>query len=243
MRRIVPSVTTHGTTGHSWEEKIEEVEALGLREIGLFVTGLNDSDRTRCYRLLEEVQSRHSFSVLFVHAVSSMNDEEYRYLRTQFRTEWFNLHPMWDFPLLHELSEEVRSWILIENSSIVRPLQRDDMDGFAGICFDLSHLEDSRRGLPQSYPELVTLAHHLPVHANHISAVPTHADRYIDGVPHYSRHHVAGLHEMEYLAGLPASTIAPLCALELEDPLAVQLDIIPLIRRFLDGACSLPRAA
>ena len=235
MHRILPSVTTHGKGDCTWRRKLREIPELGLQTVAVFLTGLRASERSEFYRELEQAAAEVGLRVPFVHAVSTMGDEEFRYLRDRFGTERFNLHPVKEFPLQHELSREVRSWIYIENSSIEAPLAREDLDGFAGLCIDLSHLEDMRRSNPAAYRQTIDLLSGTPIGANHISAVSDIPANMIGEVPVYSKHLLEDLSEVSYLRRAPRAALSDLCAIELENSLAEQLLIREEIFRGLEA--------
>lgn len=228
-RRIIPSVTTLSTAGSSWKTKIQEIGLLRINEVGLFLTGLSADERPECYALLEEMRGRHAFRIPFVHAVSSMPEDEYRYLMREFGTEKFNLHPLAEFPLEHELSAEVRHRIYIENT-FPHSLTLKDIQGFGGICFDLSHLEQARRMSGQEYHRLLALTSRASSGANHISA--------IDQANGLSCHRLSDATSLRYLCSLHPSAFAPLCAVELENPLEEQLCVIPMIQRAMYRAAA-----
>lgn len=234
-RRIIPSITTHSLTGHTWRDKITEIEQLGLKQVGLFLTGLSEVERYECFCELEFLASHHLFSIPFVHAVSTMKEDEYRFLVDTFDTEWFNLHPMWEYPLKYPLSDEIRSRILIENSQFEFALRTQDVEGFAGLCLDLSHLEDSRRSRPEVFDANVGLSHTASVTANHISAVIKTPRKVQANLLAYSSHTASEPEDFSYLSGLPSITVAPLCALELENSLAEQVALMPFIRFALEA--------
>ncbi len=75
---VIPSVTTITRSASSWRDKIAEIEPLGLRAVGLFLTGVNAAERRELYRELELTHVRHLFRIPFVHAVSDMSEDEYR---------------------------------------------------------------------------------------------------------------------------------------------------------------------
>ena len=225
MIRVLPSITTHQTTNSSWRSKIAEIRTLGLRQVGLFVTGLSPEARTECFGVLEALLKTHNFSIPFVHAVTSMREDEFRYLQKVFNTERFNLHPLDEYPLLHPLSEEVRSRIYIENSRSFRPLKAADLEGFGGICFDLSHLEDAARGAADVFRNNIELTEHFEVGANHISAVGA-----INQGGNWSKHVAESHDEFSYLQGIPSSAVSSLCAVELENSLTEQIAFIASIR-------------
>ena len=219
--RILPSVTTQSTQGHTWREKINEIALLQLKEVCLFVTGLSGEERQECYSLLEEVQRCHAFRIPFVHAVSSMHEEEFSYLTSRFGTEKFNLHTTSEYPLHHLLSNGLRQKIFIENV-LPHPLTLRDIQGFGGICFDLSHLEEARRTSGQEYHRLLALTGKAAVGANHISAVSA------SGI---SRHLADDQTTMKYICNIHPSAFARLSAIELENSLSEQLCLIPVIQR------------
>lgn len=230
---LVPSITTHSKRGSTWREKAAEISTLGLRQVGLFVTGLHKAERMECYRILLGVKEHHDFSIPFVHAVSDMDDAEYAFLRYEFGTSWFNLHPLREFPLIHSLSDETRSFITIENSCFVDPLTRDDLAGFAGLCIDISHLEDARLTNNTVYQHLLDLCAEFPVCANHISAIARPSSRVHRGQPQHSTHHLESPREMEYLNEAPRECVASLAALELENSLREQVSILEQVRTSL----------
>ncbi len=229
--RCIPSITTHSRGGHGWREKISELAKLEVNECALFVTGLNATQREECYKLLLNARQKRRFTVPFVHAVSSMSEDEFWFLMDTFGTEAFNLHPQWDFPLLHPLSANIRERIFIENCSVSTPLTREDLIGFAGLCLDLSHLEDSRRNHPENFARTVALTQVAKVGANHISGVRDLGVR-PDGSHAGTSTHIAETQaDFAYLAALPAHCFASVLALELENSLQEQLTFIDTVAR------------
>lgn len=210
-----------------------EVPKLGVDECSLFVTGLTPSQREECYKLLLSAKRTRRFTIPFVHAVASMPEDEFWFLTDTFGTEAFNLHPQWDFPLNYPLSQKVRERIFIENCSVSTPLTREDLVGFAGLCIDLSHLEDARRNCPENFARTLALAQNVPVGANHVSGVRNLGTR-ADGSNGGNSTHVADTHDdFSYVAMAPAYCIAPLVTLELENPIREQLAFIESVKNGL----------
>lgn len=230
---VIPSITTHSRRGSTWREKVAEIEPLGLQQVGLFVTGILKAERKELYRTLLAIKQHHPFAIPFVHAVSDMDDTEYAFLRHEFGTRWFNLHPLREFPLLQGLSDETRSFITIENSCFVDVLRREDLDGFAGLCIDISHLEDARLVNPGGFQRILDLCHEFPVRTNHISAIIRPASQVHRGLPQHSSHHLASEREVEYLRFMPRDVVGEVAALELENSLRDQLRIIKSVRESL----------
>ena len=165
-----------------------------------------------------------------------MPESEYQYLIDTFDTEIFNLHSTDEFPLKHPLSNEIRARIFIENTRIGHALSPRELSGFAGICFDLSHLEDTRRNSPARYREMLALTAAKPVGANHISAVTEDLAALQGKWRLYSKHEARRPADFEYISGLDPRAFAHLCAIELENPLREQLEFLPIIRRAIESA-------
>jgi hypothetical protein len=240
---VVPSITTHSKCGSTWRDKIAEVLSLKVPQVGLFLTGLSDAERKECYRLLLDVREQHNFSIPFVHAVSRMEDAEYTFLRYEFGTRWFNLHSQRAFPLEYPLSEETKRYITIENANFSESLTRQDLEGFAGICIDLSHLEEARLIKPAAYNDLMRLCSEIRVCANHISAI---VDTFESGETHQpqcSSHYLGSEREVQYLNSMPHHVVGEVAALELENPLHEQLQLLRDVTRALASAHCLPRSA
>jgi len=175
------------------------------------------------------MKAEYRFQIPFVHARSDMSDDEYYFLQGEFGTEAFNLHPVRDYPLLYPLSKSVKSKIYVENATLLGgDLLATDLEGYAGICFDLSHCEDERLRDSKAYDHFLDLALKFEIGANHISSIPkTHLG---DLGPEYrSQHFFSNLEAFDYLRNYSANFIGPYCAIELEDPISVHLRVKPYI--------------
>jgi hypothetical protein len=150
-----------------------------------------------------------------------------------FQTRRFNLHPVSQYPLQVSLSVFIRKHISIENASITRALSMDDLDGFNGICLDLSHLEDLRRSEPAEYEKMRALLSQVPVHANHLSAILHEQQVDSKGCLTYHSHVYSPAGDLSYIAAFPSSYFGNVCALELENSLSEQVALIPMIRNAL----------
>lgn len=219
--RLLPSITTLSNPISSWEKQIQELAPLQITQAALFLTGLATSaERKTCYASLESLQKQYAFSLPAVHARSEMEADEYRYLMHQFGTERFNLHPRRDYPI-PALPADLHPHIYIEN---IPTLHAKDLEQFAGICLDLSHLEDCRRLQESAYNEILELVRHHPIGMNHISAVPETEHTYKGHVA-YSLHTMTDLSEFDYLTEYPAHFLSNFSAIELYNPLKEQLEV------------------
>lgn len=226
---VLCSITTAGTAGDptmDWRAAIQDTARLGIQRFALFLTGLKLAERTECYRLLLQHRLRHEAEIPFVHARSDMHPDEFRFLMGEFGTDRFNLHRHGQRPLEHELPPGLRERIYIENAW---HLQASDLDGFAGICLDFSHLEAVMYEEPEEYAALEALLDRFPIGANHVSAFKLRAR----GLGRRDRHRVSDPDDLDYLAGFPRRYFAKYVALELTNPLGQQLSFKAEVEKHL----------
>lgn len=234
MPQLLASITTSGSAFHTWQQEVECLRALPLTEIALFLTGLQREDRKTCYRRLLAVKRDKPFGIPFVHARSDMSEDEYRFFTEHFGTTRFNLHPVREMPLCQPLGKEIRDHVYVEN---VYSLHAADLEGFAGICLDLSHLESYRlAGRADVYGEVLELLGRYPVGVSHVSAVKPEPVVEPDGYVTYAAHVASGSKDFAYLARYAGIDRGAYVAIELENGLADQLSYVAEVQAYLDGA-------
>jgi len=230
QREVLCSITTAATTGFpymDWRQAINVIGHLRLARIALFLTKLDATERQECYALLRKRRQSFKFEIPFVHARGDMLPDEYRMFVAEFGTERFNLHPIRRSPLPDcGLPTDLRELIFIEN---VGKLVESDLEGFAGLCLDVSHLEITRRTFPDYYPILLDVIRRYRIGANHVSAyVFTEGAEGRD-----DRHHYANLEEFSYLDSYPNKFYGRFVAIELTNPLSSQLAVQAMLKRRL----------
>lgn len=226
MKKILPSVTTFDKS--DWKSQINEIIALDIKEIAIFLTSAPYSQRKEIYHALEQV---NELKIPFCHLRSDMSPEELMYLKNKFSTKSFNIHPQEDFALKYDLSNYLKE-ILIENSCYDSLFTIQELEHFAGICLDLSHLEDARRLRPARYNKIVDLMKKYPVRANHISAVRSKA-RFENNRRNYAYHEYIDLSDFDYLIFYPSDFFSDIIAIEVKNPIEEQLKAIDYIKQII----------
>lgn len=221
---FLPSITT--TENPDWELRIKEVKNLKLSQIALFLSSLDYSQRQNCYQKLEQI---NNLTIPFVHARTDMTKGEFDYLTKRFFTKKFNIHPLWDFPLVSDLGE-YKDKIYIENTS---NLFEADLLDFAGICLDISHLEDCRLFYPDRYKQIYSLIKKHPVGANHLNAISKEALEDEKGFFGHNCHNMKTFKEFDYLKKYPENYFGEYMAIELINPIAEQLKLIEYLKKLL----------
>ena len=159
-----------------------------------------------------------------------MSAEEVKFLIKNYQTEAFNIHSEEEFPLKDGLT----SWanrIYLENTDLL--LNKEELKKWAGICLDLSHLEDDRCLNPTRYKKYLKLIEKYPVGVNHVSAVREKVFRHPEFGLVKSAHFLKSLNELDYLKNYPTNFFAPLIAIELENSLEEQLKIKTYLEELL----------
>jgi len=217
MRKILVTITT--THRSNWRKKIREIDELNIKEAALFLTGLNSQERKECYQLLKKTTL---IKIPFVHLKSDMAPWELKFLIKNYQSKIFNIHSETQHPLEHNLSL-YSNQIYIENTDCL--LNEKEVQKWAGICLDLSHLEDNRYLNPKKYRHNLKIIKKYPLGCNHISAVRKKAFHH----PQYgnikSSHWIQNLTEVNYLKNFPKEFFSSVMAIELENSLKKQLKV------------------
>lgn len=212
--QILPVITT--ITPEAWRDKIKEVKKLELKEVALFPTCLNQTERKELYQLLEKTSVK---SIPFVHLRSDMELWELAYLIKNYQTKVFNTHTIREYPIPADWAK-YQDLIFIEN--VHQPLDEEEIKKFAGICLDFSHLENDRLSDQEKYKHNVKIIEKYKVGCSHISAVK---DVLAKDENNYTAHFLEDLSEMDYLKKYPLKYFGTFSAIELENNVKKQIEV------------------
>jgi len=215
--KILPTITT--INKKLWRNKIEEVKNLKLKEVFIFLTGLDEKERKEFYKLLKKTEVK---KIPFVHIRSDMKLSELDYLVENYQTEVFNIHTEEQYPLLYDYGK-YKNIISIENKTGFR-LKEEEIKNYAGICLDFAHLENIKLTNEKAYQHDVKVLEKYPIKCNHISAIKKHP--YLQkGRVNYASHYLEDLSELDYLKKYPANYFSSFMAIELENSIEEQLKV------------------
>ncbi|MDD5433290.1 MAG: hypothetical protein PHE77_01370 [Candidatus Pacebacteria bacterium] len=221
----------YGALGNSWQDKIKEIDEIGLKKAAIFLTCLNKKQRQEMYGLLEKTSLK---KIPFAHIKSDMDQSELDYLASRFKTRVFNTHSERQFPFEHNL-EQYKKQIFIENTL---PWDKQEIKKFAGLCLDFSHLHDDELLHKENYLHNLEVLKEFTVGCNHISATSksllTATEDGRTNIQHYDKHLFSDLSEFDYLQNYPPELFSNFCAMELENSLAEQLTAIDYIVKLLN---------
>lgn len=228
--KILPAITTTG--GSDWENKMKEINKLGIEEAAVFPTCLDAEKRKKFYRLLEKSGIKN---IPFAHLRGDMKIKELDYFVENFNTRVFCIHTAREFPFFRDYSE-YKKMMYIEN--VHYPLSEKEISDFGGVCVDFSHLENDRLFCRKKFEHNIKVIEKLTIGCNHISAVKS--EIWIDEENRFEKtryrrdcHHLEKLSEMDYLKSYSLKYFSSYIAVELENSLEEQLKAGEYIRKII----------
>ena len=198
---------------------LEDLGRTGIRTIALFPTTLKPEERRGLYSDLERVEG---LTIPHVHLRSDCGDAEIGYLVHRFGTQVFNVHPAASGTAFVPDSSRWLKSIYLENADALP--QAEQLEGYGGVCPDFSHWEAARRARDRTYDGFEDLMRRFPPACCHVSAI-----REGDPNPWNGRtdhHHFTSLADFDYLDRYAAFFPSQWISLEVENPLAEQLEAI-----------------
>jgi len=220
--KILPTITT--ITPGAWREKLAEVKKIKLKEVCLFLTCLDKTEREEFYTLLKDTGVER---VPFVHLRSDMSPEELTFLIRVYQTKIFNTHTKREYAPLYDYGK-YKKIIYIEN--VYEPFDEEEVKEFGGICLDLSHLESDRLLRPESYQRIIEFLKKYPPQCSHVAAVSKQPILDENGYQRYGIHDLTDLSELDYLKRYPLGYFGQAVAIELENTIEEQLKV----KKYLD---------
>jgi hypothetical protein len=214
---ILLGLTT--TPKSDWRGKVKEMKKYGIKRIALFPTFLKFEQRKELYNLLETVEG---LEIPHVHLRGDMNPGELDYFVTRYQSKIFNLHPVGRHPINHDYAA-LKNIIFIENNRHILPSDAE-LEEFAGLCIDFSHLENSKLTDTYKYNEIMGLMKKHKIGCAHVSAVRTNKWNPFNWKYGYDRHWMKRMKELDYI-GQYRQYLPYYVSLELENSFANQLEV------------------
>ena len=223
---ILLGLTT--TAKSDWRGKVEELKKFGIKRIAFFPTFLEFEERKELYNLLETVDG---LEIPHVHLRGDMDPGELDYFVARYKSKVFNLHAINKNPIKNDFSQ-FKEMIYIENNRQVTPAQ-SELDAYAGICVDFSHLENSRFQNIFQYREVMKLISKNKIGCAHVSAVKTHKWNPFNWKHGFDRHTLSSMKELDYMVKYK-KYLPEYVSLELENNLEKQLEVKAYLEKILN---------
>ncbi|MFA6410180.1 MAG: hypothetical protein WCW26_01235 [Candidatus Buchananbacteria bacterium] len=199
---------------------VKEVGEYKLKEISLFVTAANYTERKKIYQALEKTSVQ---KIPHVHIRHDMREAEMDYLVSRFQSKVFTAHAQ--YFLKYFKNSKYRKNIFIENNNGQSTIKNiSDLKLAGGCCIDLAHFEQFRFKSKKYYELTKEIAKIYPIGCNHLSAVLP------DG---QSWHRVKQISDLNYLKNIPQQYFSKYINLELANPIKEQLEFKKYIAKIL----------
>lgn len=212
---IIPGLTS--TKKERIPAFLEDLAREGIRELALFPTCLDKTERTSLYRELELLPG---LRIPHVHVRSDFDEGELEYLCERFGTEAFNIHPGSSTHPFGTIPPRYARMFFVEN--VEQYPEEIELETLGGLCPDFSHWANALAfGRPGYDVAMRRLAGRYPIGCCHLSALRP-------GVPNpwhgeWDHHEFASLADLDYLKAYRDFMPLGWGSLELENPLSQQL--------------------
>ena len=222
--KFYPTITS--VSGNHFK-KIKEAKKLKISKLCVFFSPLNLEERKDIYKALEQ---SHIEEIIFAHIRGDYTKEEIYYLKKRFGTKLFNFHSVNNHPILYD-HEELKKEIYIENT--VCEFTDEEIRDYAGICLDVSHLENDRLTNNKSYNYFLNLLNKMKCGCGHASAIKNKKEYCpVAEKEKFDKHTFNELKDFDYLKKYK-KLLPSIIALEVENSLKEQLNAIKYINNLL----------
>ena len=149
-------------------------------------------------KIYKELYKNNIKNVPFVHLRDDMKLEEIDYLIKKFNTKLFNTHTKQDHGIKDKrIFKKYKNLIYLENTN---QYIKNEINNYAGICLDVSHLENARRCKKKSYKIVSEILKNYKCGVWHVSAIRRKAYKCSHSkVLRYDDHTFHSLTEFDYL--------------------------------------------
>ncbi|MBX4201206.1 hypothetical protein KW786_03755 [Candidatus Parcubacteria bacterium] len=219
---IIVGIT--GTTQREWEDKLNEVEHLGIKEVSLFLVNYDKEQRQKIYWALSH---SHIQSIPLVHLREDMEKSELELLEKKYKTKYFTCHES-DF-----VNHNIEHWkglykdLYLEMNTDGRVAKEVNVAEIGGFCIDTGHFKVGLERTSSDFAYVDQKKEMLKYFAcNHISGWVPRTNKHI--------HRITSLQDFDYLKLLPRFVFSNVLALEVTNSIKAQLTFKEYIAALLE---------
>ncbi len=219
-KRIYLSIT--GKENIDWQEKLEEINQLGIKIVAVFLESFDKKERDNFYRFLLKSSIKR---IPFVHLRDDVSKKEIEFFIDRYKTNYFNIHEE-HFEILDKWKGFWHKLYLEMNydSEIAKDVKVRRIGGF---CVDLSHLKSAiARGSEEAYYIFIR-RHKIKFTCNHLNGYNPNKRE--------DKHTITSLKDFDYLTTLPKYVFGKIIALELGNSIKEQIKFKEYLTKLLDS--------
>jgi len=212
VKTIIVSIT--GKDKNACIEKINEINNLGITEVGLFLEFLNKEQKEKVYAELLKSKIK---SIPLVHIRHDMVKEELKFLKNKFKTKYFTLHE------INFQQDDVLKWkgfyknLTLEMNFDNFVSKKVQVEKIGGFCVDLAHFKVGMEMLNKDF-DYVYIKKNFPEYfdCNHLNGWNPEINR--------DMHTIHSLENFDYLKTMPNFLFGKCIALEVFNSIKEQLE-------------------
>jgi len=209
-------------------EKLEEAQKLKIKKLCVFFSPLIQEKRKVFYKALEKSIIKE---IPFAHIRGDFTKEEIIYLKKNFNTRLFNFHSDNQHKIFYDYGD-LKKEIYIENT--MTKFNESEITDYAGICLDVSHLENDRLTNNGRYLYFKNLLKKMNCACGHASALKKDINYCeVAEEKRFDKHFFEKLSDFDYLVKYK-KILPQVIALEVENTLSQQLKAIEYINKKLN---------
>ncbi|MDD3046402.1 MAG: hypothetical protein PHH88_01895 [Candidatus Pacebacteria bacterium] len=212
IKRILISIT--GKNRKDWKSKLEEIEALKIKEVCLFLEFYDKEKREEIYRALLNSKIK---SIPLVHIRHDMIKEELKFLKHQYKTKYFTIHE------INFEQDDLLKWkgfyknLCLEmnfDNYVSSKVKVEKIDGF---CIDLAHFKVAKEMQNKDFEYVFNKRKFKKYFdCNHLNGW--------DKKTNCDMHTINSLKDFDYLKTLPNFLFGKVIALEVFNSIKEQLE-------------------
>lgn len=213
-----------GITGKNgdWQQKIKDINRLKITAVAVFIERFEKEQRKKLYQTLLRSCIKE---VPLVHLRHDAGSSELDFFIENFGTKFFNIHE--DFFDILGKWKGYCDKLYLEMDYDSKIAKNVDVSKIAGFCIDLAHLKAAiARGSDEAF-YIISRKGKIKTSCNHLSGYSDESDKDI--------HFVKSLKDFDYLATLPKSAFGEVIAIEVDNPIADQLEFKDYAAKILNN--------
>jgi len=209
LEKFYLSITGKGNV--AWQDKLKEINQLGIEEAAVFLTQFEPQERKNFYKFLLKSPIK---AVPLVHIRDDVDKNEIDFFVKNFKTEYFNIHEE-HFGILDKWKDFWEKLYLEMNydGAIGKNVKVEKIGGF---CIDLAHFKSAvARGNAEAY-YIFLRKNKIRITCNHLSGYSEEKNCDI--------HDATSAKDFNYLKTLPKYVFGKVIAFEINNSIKEQLE-------------------
>jgi hypothetical protein len=199
-----------GTKDKDWQNKLKDLNRIGIREAALFLERFNEKQRKKIYHALLNSTIK---KIPLCHIKNDMEKEELVFLENRFKTKYFTIHES-SFSFLKKWPG-FRKKLYLEMDTNNYVSQKVIVEKIGGFCVDLSHFKIALTDFIKEFDYTYFRKNKANFPCNHLNGYWKKENTDL--------HRIRSLRDFEYLKTLPKFVFGKIIGLEVDNSIKEQI--------------------